>query len=524
MTTKQHKEKTDNGDVWFQIDKVLPCFGQSTFRENQKEAVEDISKAFEDGYRCVIIDAPTGSGKSEIGATFARASKDAHILTPQKILQDQYSRSFPDFFSMKGRSAYTCTEGEPGETCANGICRRKRAVANPDCPYTVAKNRAKVSKVTVHNFDSFFYQNRYGEGYGGRKLLIVDEAHNIPNKFSTFLSFTIDSRGGIPVPEATRIEEYDGFVRATAADYQLEYGMLQQLFEVAELSKEQLVRMHDLCQTLWRMENYLSERSKEHPTEFVFDFKEHGKHGPNVTFRPVMVGKFARNWLFNYGERLILMSATILDKEIFCREVGIDPSTTYYKSIPSTFPPEHRPILKKYAGSMSYRYIDDTLPNIVNTVQQIVDRFPKRKGIVQTHSEKIASYLQDNLFDARFTFNRSFSQPQDMLEYHKSKEGSIIVASGLREGLDLRGEMGKVQIFCKVPYPSMGDKVVKRKMEIDHNWYGWATSVMFVQALGRSVRSPKEKAVTYILDSGFGGFYKRNKRFIPKYIQEAIKW
>lgn len=520
---KESKMKADVMEDWFREENVLSCFGRDTFRTHQKEVMMDISKAFDEGYQCVILDAPTGSGKSEIGASFARAAKDAHILTPQKILQDQYSISFPDFFSMKGRSAYPCTSDEPGETCATGICRRRKAVANPDCPYKLAKDKAKASDVTVHNFDSFFYQNSYGEGYGGRKLLIIDEAHNIPNKFSTFLSFTIDSRSGIQVPEATMIEEYDDFVRATAADYRLEYNMLQQLFEAAELSVEQLSRMHDLGQSLWRMDKYLVERSKDRPTEFVFDFKEDGRYGPNVTFRPVMVGKFAREWLFNYGERIILMSATILDKEIFCREVGLDSSTTYYKSVPSTFPPEHRPIIKKYAGPMSYRYIDETLPNIIDIVQRIVDRFPGRKGIIQTHSEKIASYLQRNLFDARFTFNKSFHRPQEMLDYHRSKEGSIIVASGLREGLDLRGDLSKVQIFCKVPYPSMGDKVVKRKMELDPNWYGWITSVMFVQSLGRSVRSPKEKAVTYILDSGFGGFYKRNKRFIPKYIQEAIK-
>jgi len=111
-----------------------------------------------------------------------------------------------------------------------------------------------------------------------------------------------------------------------------------------------------------------------------------------------------------------------------------------------------------------------------------------------------------------------------MLEVHRRKEGSIIVASGLREGLDLRGELSKIQVFCKIPYPSLGDKVVKRKLELDERWYGWITTVMFVQSLGRSVRSSKERAVTYILDSGFGFFYTRNKGFIPRYIKEAIRW
>jgi len=173
---------------------------------------------------------------------------------------------------------------------------------------------------------------------------------------------------------------------------------------------------------------------------------------------------------------------------------------------------------------MSFKDINETLPKIVVSVQEIVDRYPGRKGIIQTHSEKIAGYLKRNLRDPRFTFNKDYRTPQEMLEVHKRKEGSIIVASGLREGLDLRGELSKIQIFCKIPYPSLQDKVIKRKLELDERWYGWITTVMFVQGLGRSVRSPTERAVTYILDSGFGFFYTKNKGFIPRYIKEAIQW
>jgi Rad3-related DNA helicase len=396
---------------------------------------------------------------------------------------------------------------------------------HPNCPYLIARSKAMRAAVTVHNFDSFFYQNSYGGGYDGRKLLIVDEAHNIPNKFTDFLSFTINSRGGIVVPEATRIADYDAFVQATAKEYEEEYGALQRQYNAVGLDdKSQLQRMQELGKIVHQMRNYLFERQKDNPAEFVFDYKDTGRYAPSVTFRPVFVGTYATRWLFNYGERVILMSATILDKEMFCREVGIDPEEAYYVQVPSTFPSENRPIVKKFAGKMNYTNINDTLPRIAERVQQIADRFPDRKGIVQTHSEKIASYLQANLLDQRFTFNKDFLRPQDMLEAHTRKPGSIIIASGLREGLDLRGDLSQIQVFCKIPYPSLGDKVVKRKMEINPAWYNWITAVNFVQMLGRSVRSPKEKAVTYILDSGFGFFYTKAKRFIPDYIRQAIRW
>lgn len=511
-------------NVFGTVGKATEYFAAPGYRPFQREAIEEIESAFEQGYRHVIVDAPTGSGKSHIARAFAFQSGDAHIISVTKLLQDQYRESFPDMAVMMGRNAYPCLMGDPGDTCADGPCQRKKIQPHGTCPYQIAKEKALSSDVTVHNFDSFYYQNSYGSGFPGRKLLVVDEAHNITNKFTNFLSFTIDSRE-FPVPEYETLSDYDEFVKMTLKEASTELAQLQALYNAEGLmSKDQLRQMKELDSQVRKMHTYLHEREGKSPAEFVFDYSTYGRNAPKVTFRPVFVGRFARRWLFNYGERVILMSATILDKRMFCREVGIDPDETYYLRLPSTFPPENRPILRKYAGSMSYRNIDDTLPKIVNRINQIVSKFPNYKGIIQTHSEKIASYLQSMLYDQRFTFNKDYPRPQDMLEAHKRKDGSFIVASGLREGLDLHGDLSKIQIFCKVPYPSMGDRVVKRKMELDGEWYGWMTTVMFVQALGRSVRSSTDKAATYILDSGFGFFYKRNKKFIPEYIREAIRW
>jgi ATP-dependent DNA helicase DinG len=527
-------EQSEAGSSGGNVDRKTNVFGTEGvatdyfvapgYRPGQREIIEEIEAAYEQGYRYVILEGPTGIGKSHVVRSFAFMAGNAHILTVQKLLQDQYQRDFTDMFVMKGRSAYTCLKGEMGETCANGPCQLKKSVSCDNCPYKEAKQLAAMSAVTVHNFDSFFYQNSFSAGFPGRNLLVVDEAHNIPNKFSSFFSFTIDSRGGEAVPEYRNIREYDDFVAATVADYEIEYDSLQMLYHAGGLtSNKEVTHINELGNAIHRMKRYLDERKRDVPIEFVFDYREGGKFGPSVTFRPVFVGKFV-SWLFGYGERVLLVSATILDKEMYCMEIGLNPDEVYFVQAESTFPAKNRPILKKYAGSMSYKDINDTLPKIAEYVQEIADKYPGKKGIVQTHSEKIDSYLRGALYDRRFTFNKNYPRPQDMLEAHKRKEGSIIVASGLREGLDLAGDLSQIQIFCKIPYPSMGDKVVKRKMELSPDWYGWITTVNLVQALGRSIRSPKDKAVTYILDPGFGWFYKRNKKFIPNYIKESIRW
>ena len=498
-------------------------FIADSYRGGQREAIDAIEDAFEQGYRYVLLDAPTGSGKSHIARAFAFQAGKAHVLTVQKVLQSQYERDFPDMFIIKGRTAYDCLAADV-DTCANGPCRRSaKAFRHPNCPYALAKQTAMKAPVTVHNFDSFFYQNIHGKGYSGRKILIIDEAHNIENKYGGFMSFTLSSKMGFGIPEYTRLKEYDIFVNKIYDILMKKLDWLKQMYELGALSKEEVARMDELGNLITRMSRYINNRERDNPMEYVFEYIDNGAV-QRVEFRPVMIGDFAERMLFPYGERVLMMSATILDKRIFCESVGIPQDQVAYIEQPSNFPPEHRPIIKRYVGLMTYKKINNTLPFLVEEIERILAKYPDRKGIIQTHSEKIAQYIQANIFNPRLTFNKDYRTPLEMLEEHEEKHGSFIVASGLREGLDLRGELSKVQVFCKVPYPSLGDKRVKRRMELDHEWYGYQTALMFVQALGRSVRSKHERAVTFMLDSGFGYFYKRYKHFIPKYVKEAIVW
>ena len=498
-------------------------FIADSYRGGQKEAIDAIEDAFEQGYRYVLLDAPTGSGKSHIARAFAFQAGTAHVLTVQKVLQSQYERDFPDMFIIKGRTAYDCLAAD-SDTCANGLCRRSmKAFRHPNCPYALAKQAAMKAPVTVHNFDSFFYQNIHGRGYPGRKILIVDEAHNIENKYGGFMSFTLSSKMGFGIPEYTRLKEYDVFVNKIHDILMKKLDWLKEMYELGALSKEQVARMDELRNLTTRMYRYINNRERDNPMEYVFEYIDNGAV-QRVEFRPVMIGDFAERMLFPYGERVLMMSATILDKRIFCESVGLSQDQVAYIEQPSNFPADHRPIVKRYVGMMTFKHINNNLPKLVEEIKRILAKYPNRKGIIQTHSDKIADFIKANIQDPRLTFNKDFPDPFIMLTAHRMKEASFIVAAGLREGLDLYGNLSKVQILCKVPYPSLGDKRVKRRMELDEEWYGYQTALMFVQILGRSVRSKHEKAVTFILDSGFGYFYKRYKHFIPKYVKEAIVW
>jgi ATP-dependent DNA helicase DinG len=88
---------------------------------------------------------------------------------------------------------------------------------------------------------------------------------------------------------------------------------------------------------------------------------------------------------------------------------------------------------------------------------------------------------------------------------------TVLISPSLHTGLDLKDELSRFQIITKVRYPNKSDRWTNAKRNKDTEWYYWQTALKLIQAYGRSVRSKDDWAKTYILDSAFGYFVKRNK-------------
>ena len=93
----------------------------------------------------------------------------------------------------------------------------------------------------------------------------------------------------------------------------------------------------------------------------------------------------------------------------------------------------------------------------------------------------------------------------------------------MTEGVDLEGDASRFQIVCKVPYPYLGDKLVKKRMNKWPWWYPFQTAKTVIQSVGRSVRSESDTAVTYILDADWERFYERNKKLFPSDFRTCLR-
>jgi Rad3-related DNA helicase len=111
-----------------------------------------------------------------------------------------------------------------------------------------------------------------------------------------------------------------------------------------------------------------------------------------------------------------------------------------------------------------------------------------------------------------------------MLERHiNSKEPTILLSPSMAEGVDLKDDSSRFQIICKIPYPFLGDKLVKKRMNKWKWWYPLQTAKKIVQSVGRSIRNESDYADTYILDADWIKFFSRNKSLFPPEFKNSIR-
>jgi Rad3-related DNA helicase len=212
-----------------------------------------------------------------------------------------------------------------------------------------------------------------------------------------------------------------------------------------------------------------------------------------------------------------------LNKDAFCDNLGIKREDAAFISIPSPFPVDNRPIYHFPVGKMSAKEIDKTLPQLVEVVKEILKQHKGQKGIIHCHSYKIANHIKRKIRSKRLLSHDS-SNRDIVLEEHKlSKKDSVLLSPSMSEGVDLKGDLSRFQVICKVPYPYLGDEIVKKRMYKRKTWYPLQTAKSIVQSVGRSVRSKDDEAVTYILDSDWSMFYGRNKHFFPDDFKRCLK-
>jgi len=535
-------------------------FPHKKIRPQQEEAIEfALEKCINQNKRFIVIEAGTGVGKSAVGLTIARYlsakmtntaglfEPGSYFLTTQKVLQEQYVKDFGGFSgpmkSIKSSSNYTCSFNKK-TSCGEGLRALRTAEKGSrfwkactfNCVYRNAKEGFLKSPEGVTNFPYFLAETQYAGKLTPRQVLIIDEAHNVDAQLSKFIEITISDKFcksflSFEIPRGLTALKYvkwieETYVPTIASKLKHLEKMLEKYVgltekiksgEFASVAKKFEVMDKHVCKVRRFLELY--DSANWVMNEIAAD----GRSGRKIEFKPIDIAPFANEHLYNFGEVVVLMSATILDKNAFAESVGIPKDKAAFISLPSPFPVENRPVIFSGIGKMSSKSIDETLPRMVQAVKAILSQHKNDKGIIHCHSYKVANYLKRNVRSTRLLIHNSENREAVLEKHMKAKKPTVLISPSMTEGIDLKGDLSRFQIICKVPYPYLGDKLVRKKMNKWKWWYPLQTAKTLVQAAGRSVRSNEDTAVTYILDSDFEMFYNRNRPMFPKGFKDSLQ-
>jgi len=515
---------------------ALDFFPHDTFRKYQKETILEIQKNLDDdSIDNVVLESPTGSGKSAIAISIGLYFESSFLLTSQKILQDQYVKDYSceQICVLKGRNNYPC-KLLPGFTCEDSYCTTKQCAIKSECYYEIAKQKAISSKIALMNYKYFLCATNYSHTFSLRRLLICDEAHNVDDECMSFVEFSFSSfylsKLGVTskIPIYEKLEQYVSWLNI------LLEKIKERKPEVAEKLKNKFLDKDVIIDLQKELENLITQEKKINSfldsyqtVEWVFDITTNEKlNSKTIIFKPLTIDYFAKSQLFIHAEKKFFMSATILDKDSFCKNLGLNLSKTKFIQVSSTFPVNIRPIILTRSGNLGKNDIDESLPNVVKDVGRILEYHDNDKGLIHTHTFKIANYIKDNIdpkYRDRIIIHNSETRTEMLKLFMLSDEPKVLVTPSMTEGIDLKDDLARFVVIVKLPFMFLGDKQIKRKMELDQEWYRWKTALTLVQASGRGVRHDKDFCTIYIMDSQFEYFMRQNRKFFPKYFIDAIK-
>jgi len=559
-------------------------FGEDfEFRPGQLEAITDILTAYHSGsVEMYLLDAPTGSGKSFIAmiasAVLEEDDKSGYILTSEITLQKQYEKDLKEhrvgWGTVYGGDNYSCVVNNLPFFI--GDCRLKNIGYESaesldcfkDCGYLTNRKRAINSSVSLLNYSYALIQRNYVEDmaqqsdrpvpFKQRDFVFCDEAHNVTSIVQGHFSPRFSKAGmsklknlmhflktkGLSYPQFDG-EEFDNLLD-TFFEEEDPQELVDGLKHCLDLLRRGTECNNELKDTAGKRFNKDNTIPRDWSTAMsnagfwkdclckVEDFLEIiEKTGLEYMTKTAGLEEIVFNCLEesymmdkHFHQRFgfkVFMTATMGNPRHFLKMIG--GRNARYNKIKSSFNFEKSPIYLYNGKRMGYKDIDRNLPWMIGEVERILLKHPNESGIIHSGSYHLSKRLYEGLsknIQKRILLYDGTDGKISALSTFEREPNMFIMGPSLLEGIDLKGDKSRVQIFIKVPYPSLANRFVKRKMEIQPEWYQWRTCTGIAQGVGRSIRDEEDWAVTYMLDSCFYDLLKEPLNFPTEFKDRII--
>jgi Rad3-related DNA helicase len=562
--------ETEYGFKQYLHDLADDLFPFPDYREYQDEIVyETLEAMFIDDYENVIVEGPTGIGKSPFNVTVSRVFKilnsqqrqifdyfgvritglangKSFYTTPQKSLRNQLAEDddLREYLKMlKSRRDYTC--GETGNNCSDCAIRsssERVCSEQVGCTYWNNKREAIESYSAVITFamlivDNYMpHKDENGKilSFGDRDLVIVDEGHNSEGQSSSlFAGFTL-SPWKIPEEvyddageEANWGDDRYEDVRSIVLEIQRRANRFANRHE----NDSQLQAKVEQCEDISRKISYC-DKTHEEGEGWVVNIDEVSNRRSSGTtksieIKPVRVDDFLEEFVWSRGNRRLITSATIPFRgnvQKWADRIGLDGDVKFI-SKRTPFPEEHRLIhLNTMVGEMSGDNEDKNWPVAMAQINEIHSHHEGEKGLIHTVSYPRAERVADSL-DCDVILDEKDKETEAMITKWQNSDTDIMLSPTMMQGVDLHTDLCRWQVLLKAPFAYAGDSRVSYLLneKYEWDWYFEETGMDIIQSVGRAVRGPEpeEAASFYVLDEKFDDVMMRTNP--PEYFVEAIR-
>lgn len=511
---------------------------------NQKMAVEwALARK-----KTAIMEAPTGSGKTGVATAVASMNKTLGIVRTKFLQEANYETGY-SFTPLYGKANYPCVYEKArrdamADDCAFNDEGMNRCPQYGVCPYCTQRELARNSDKAVLNYAYWF--NVYAK-WPAPDVLVCDEAHQLSDLTLDWAGLVISEsvRRDYDLPSFPIINNQGGksILSSKSSPHSRAHAYLVE-------ARKRLVRQYDIANS--RAKTNAEDRKRARKIEMfgkkvratmdAMSISEDGWYlmsGPRVMpqgkwgfiAKPLTARyHFSKYFTRKDDWRLLIMSATIGEPNVFAEELGI---TDYdFLQVPNAWTPEQRPIhaldvprLGRKSPESAYEKQADSIATAIKECD------PSWSGIIHTTSiaeaGRVAERLHSRGLEDRVFVSERAPTNQMVVNWHKRLRqvpNSILVTWALWEGYD--GTRERINIAAKTPYPYLGDKYEVQRQRFDGKFFLQRTAWTLEQALGRTRRGQvddydtedKMNGLVAIADGG----YKWVRSYLSQSTREAI--
>lgn len=508
----------------------------------------------------------------------------AYTLTPTKILQDQLDddnkRMNLGWALLKGQSNYICEEN--GEIFPKRKCSKmsiSQATKNLECAKNCEYIQRRLDAILSHNSVlsyaywltamNYMYANLGDMSpFQPREVTVFDECHLITDTVQSLFQVEIsqkvidyvsamvnyyESREKDIEKLEKMFEHHNHFKECFDIIFKIaKDASLEDIFKTLLATTAHLHRITQLFfefqdkyfaknEKLWTVAEQEFDKNFEKYITIVSNMKfflannkdienivvdkQDGLYGTTtLLFRTLNEPSLLKRHCHEYTNFAVWTSATLGGSkgiETWAQQNGIEKYD--YHSMDSTFEFPNSPInICRPTISMSFKDKEGNMGAMMMRIMALCAQHPNERGIIHTGNFEIARNLaaQNGQGKERFIFYNNSKEKEIAIQQLKDSDNSIIVGPSLSEGLDLKNDLARFAILAKVPYPNLGDQLIKLKQERLAGWYDWQTVVTIMQQLGRHIRHKTDWGVTYMLDSSFERIISSST--FPAYISDRF--